>query len=180
MNNDYPNNIFSSSFTMDSCTPLGVRAPRIGKRCFTHSKSRRGLVVTVSDLHARGRGFEAASTHNKRDSRWGKVAGAHPHKCVHSPGDYPLWLGSKLRTYCVSHKTNKTLLLLYSVYKKSINKHTMHAVKPPSFSSLAQPLKFCFSRLFFTDRLLTWERMIWKVGSGIKKKLIFYSFEGPP
>ena len=28
--------------------------------------SRRGLVVTVSDSHARGRGFEAASTHNEK------------------------------------------------------------------------------------------------------------------
>ncbi len=69
--------------------------------------SRRGLVVTVSDSHARGRGFEAASTHNEKDHRWGKVTGAHPHECAHPPGHYPLWLGNRLRAYRESHKTKE-------------------------------------------------------------------------
>ena len=60
-------------------------------------KSRRGLVVEALDSHARGCGFKSCLAQDK-DYWWGKVTGAHLHKCAHSPGHCPLWLGNRLRS----------------------------------------------------------------------------------
>ena len=52
-------------------------------------------MVKALDSHARGRGFKSCLAQDK-DYWWGKVTGAHLHKCAHSPGHCPLWLGNRL------------------------------------------------------------------------------------
>ena len=66
--------------------------------------SRRGLVVKALDSHARSCGFKSCLAQDK-DYWWGKVTGAHLHKCAHSPGHCPLWLGNRLHSKSsMSHK----------------------------------------------------------------------------
>ena len=90
--------------------------------------SRRGLVVKALDSHARGCGFKSCLAQDK-DYWWGKVTGAHLHKCAHSPGHCPLWLGNRLRSKSsMPHKKRSiaVLLILNIVIKissSSVNKN---------------------------------------------------------
>ena len=54
-------------------------------------------MVKALDSHARGCGLKSCLAQDK-DCWWGKVTGAHLHKCVHSPGHCPLWLGNRLHS----------------------------------------------------------------------------------
>ena len=74
----------------------------------TRKTSRRGLVVKALDSHARGRGFKSCLAQDK-DYWWGKVTGVHLHKCAHSPGHCPLWLGNRLHSKSsMPHNNKKT------------------------------------------------------------------------
>ena len=51
--------------------------------------------VKALDSHTRGCGFKSCLAQDK-DYWWGKAMGSHFHKCAHSPGHCPLWLGNRL------------------------------------------------------------------------------------
>ena len=87
-------------------------------------KSRRSLVVKALDSHARGRGFKSCLAQDKDYLAiylaywWGKVTGAHLHKCAHSPGHCPLWLGNRLRSKSsMPHKKNSIFNRLHYFIK---------------------------------------------------------------
>ena len=75
-------------------------------------QSRRCLVVQALDSHARGCGFKSCLSQDK-DYWWGKVTVAHLHKCAHSPGYCPLWLGNRLRSKSSMPHTQKNIILFY-------------------------------------------------------------------
>ena len=76
-------------------------APRLGNAY---------LDVKTLDSHARRCGFKSCLARDK-DYWWRKVTGAHLHKCAHSPGHCPLWLGwqehslVQFRSLCTAHCT---------------------------------------------------------------------------
>ena len=96
--------------------------------------SRRGLVVKALDSHARGCGLKSCLAQDK-DYWWGKVTGAHLHKCAHSPGHCPLWLGNRLRSKSSMLQKNAIInvfRLTQPVFqvtpRRAENTHTIHAI----------------------------------------------------
>ena len=78
-------------------------------------------MVKALDSHARGCGFKSCPAQDK-DYWWGKVTAAHLHKCAHSPGHCPLWLGNRLHSKSsMLQKTDKKQIDTLHVDVESIS-----------------------------------------------------------